>query len=143
MSQSQSQTSTNVQNSFPKKEQAIIMNVVADLKLRDYLLALGHIVEPKNIIFASRISNGRICVYLATVELVDKIVSEHATITVNNVNLDIRRLITPAKRIIISNVCPSIPHEVIENVIQTMGFKIVSPINFLRTGIPTQNFNMF
>lgn len=47
-----------------------------------------------------------------------------------------RRLVTPAKRIILSNVNLCIPHDILETEIQRIGYKLASPMNFLRAGIP-------
>ena len=120
--------------SFPKKEQAIILNINDNLKLSDYVIAVGNIIQAKNILFASRISNNRICIYLSTVELVDTI-TQQTSIKINGLDIGLRRLITPAKRLILSNVCPSIPHDILENEILKLGYTAVSPMSFLRAGI--------
>lgn len=125
---------------FPKKEQAIVLNSVHNLKLADYVQALGTIISPKDIIFVSRIANNRICVYLATTQIVDKVVESHSSIKVGEIDVGLRRLITPAKRLILSNVSPTIPHEILEQSLQSLGLKLVSPITFLRAGIPGDNF---
>lgn len=126
---------------FPKKEQAIIMNVHESLRLSDYVKAIADIIGPKSIIFASRISHNRICIYLTNTELVDNLVTTYKMVQIGELSIQIRRLITPSKRIIISNVCPSIPHEVIERAIKSYRLKLVSPISFLRAGIPGADFN--
>ncbi|EFA10871.1 hypothetical protein TcasGA2_TC001692 [Tribolium castaneum] len=127
--------------SFPDQEQAIVLLAVEGLKLIDYVKAIGGTVQPKNIIFASRIANHRICIYLKEVPLVDKIVSEHSTVLINDTVVSIRRLINPAKRIIISNVCPAVPHSVLENLIQTMGFTLASKMSCLRAGIQDDEYS--
>lgn len=124
--------------SVPTRNQAIIMNVTDEFNLSDYLISLAAIVGPKNITFASRIANNRICIFLASKPLVDKLLQEHDAINVNGVEVGIRRLITPAQRIIISNVCPSIPHEFLEGILKSNGLKLVSPINYLRAGVPNE-----
>lgn len=42
-----------------------------------------------------------------------------------------RRLVSPAKRIILSNVSPSLPHDIIVKEIQNLKFKIVSQMTFI------------
>ena len=76
-------------NQFPKKEQAIVLAANDELKLTDYVLAVGELVQPKNVISASRMSNSRICIYLSDESLVDKIVSENTTIKINNVVISV------------------------------------------------------
>lgn len=118
----------------PKKEQAIVLNVNESLKLEDYVVAIGNLVQPKNILFASRISNNRICIYLSNVKLVDN-VTQQEFIRINGIEIGLRRLITPAKKLILSNVIPSISHETLEQEIVKLGYKTASPMSFLRAGI--------
>ena len=134
-------SSSNSQLQFPKKDQAIILNAINDNKLTDYVVAVGNIVQPKNVLFASRISNNRICIYLKEKSLVDELVSKHPNLTINNQEVGIRRFITPAQRIIISNVCPSIPHDVILSLIKGLGYKPVSPLSYLRAGIQNEDYS--
>ncbi|KAL3267970.1 hypothetical protein HHI36_007106 [Cryptolaemus montrouzieri] len=58
-------------------------------------------------------TNNRVCVYLANKNLVDRFMSDYGEITVNGEILKARKLISPADRIILSNVCPTIPHEIL------------------------------
>lgn len=135
-----SSSSTMDSNLFPSREQAILMNVQENLKLVDYVTCIGKIIGPKEILFASRISNSRICMFLSGKKHVDYIIQYHNKINIDGIDINIRRLITPAKRIIISNVCPSIPHKVLERVIYDMGFKGVSPMSFLRAGLQSNEY---
>lgn len=132
---------TNPQAMFPKKDQAIVMHAIEPYKLSDYVKSLGTLITPKNIIFASRISNNRICIYLSSRQMVDNLLKTHNKIKIEETEITIRRLITPAKRIIISNVCPSIPHDFLETVLINSGLSLVSPISFLRAGIPGDEFS--
>lgn len=76
--------------------------------------------------------------------LVRKIsVLHHEFLITNNPNIDIggtqdsiRRLVTSAKRVTISNVSPSIPHDVIEMNFKHFGLQLASSVSFLRAGIP-------
>lgn len=127
-------------DTFPEREQAIILSVVEDLKLVDYVATVGKIIGPKNVIFASKISNNRVCIYLANTNLVDFIVSNHSITTISNKEVHIRRLVTPAKRVIFSNVSPNIPHYLLEAAIHNLGFQKASPVSFLRASLPTEEF---
>lgn len=134
-------TKANPVFSFPKKDQAIIMNSVDNLKLTDYVVSIGELIQPRNVLFASRMSNRRICIYLSSVQLVDEIVNNHRVLTIQDNCIEIRRLITPARRIIISNVSPCIPHEYIEKTLRNLNLKPVSPITFLRAGITGEQYS--
>lgn len=119
---------------YPKREQAIILNVNENLKLIDYIEAVGNLTQPKDVLFASRISHNRVCIHLSSVKLVDDLINTHETIQIKEYIIGVRRLITPAKRLILSNVTPFIPHDVLEDSIKSLGYKIASPMSFLRVG---------
>jgi len=95
----------------PKRDQALVFNSIDRVPQKDYVLAIGQIVSPKNIIFVSRISNNRFCIFLSNKSTLDALMEKTKSITINNQEIQLRRLINPAKRIIISNVCPSISNQ--------------------------------
>ncbi|CAH2018881.1 unnamed protein product [Acanthoscelides obtectus] len=125
----------------PSKNQAILLTALDGIKIHDYIIAIGSIVGPKNILFASRIANGRMCMYLSNTDSVDKIITEHKSIKVQDHDIEIRRLVTPAQRLVISNVCPSVPNNIIESSLTTMGLKLLSRITYLRVGMPENEYN--
>ncbi|KAG5872678.1 hypothetical protein JTB14_011977 [Gonioctena quinquepunctata] len=127
--------------SFPKKDQAIVMHADDNVKLFDYIKGIGDIVGPKHISFASRISNNRICIYLANPNLVDDLLKSHPSVTINNNVINIRRLVSPTKQIIISNIPPYISHDLAENAIKNLGLQLTSPVSFLRAGIPGDEYS--
>lgn len=120
---------------FPVRDQAIVFPSVEGISKNEYIVAVGNIIQPCNVIFASRISNGRICVYFSNKELVESFMSDHKGIYFNNEFIAARRLISPAKRIILSNVSPHIPNEVILQEIEKCNLKVVSRISFIGAGI--------
>lgn len=126
---------------FPKKDQAVILDSLENVQIKDYAQALGKIVDPSQIRFLSRISNNRVCVYLSSKSVADDIVENKQFITIQNQRLPIRPLINRNKRIIISNVCPIIPHSEIEKRLQEMQITPMSPISFLRAGINENGYN--
>ncbi|KAG5864336.1 hypothetical protein JTB14_013321 [Gonioctena quinquepunctata] len=126
---------------FPKKNQAIVLHAEDNLKLFDYVKAIGDIIGAKHITFASKISNNRICIYLSCPNDVDELLKTNPTVNIENLTLSIRRLISPTKRILISNISPSIPHDLAENAIKSLNLQLASPISFLRAGIPGDEYN--
>uniref|UniRef100_A0A6P7H4I9 Uncharacterized protein LOC114345989 n=1 Tax=Diabrotica virgifera virgifera TaxID=50390 RepID=A0A6P7H4I9_DIAVI len=124
---------------FPRKNQAVVLHAENSLKLYDYVHAIGNIIGAKNICFASRISNNRVCIYLSNSELVEKLINSHPLIQINTFSPNIRRLISPTKRILISNMSPFIPHEVAENVIKSLGLHLASPYLFSKQVSPEMN----
>nr|CAI5855214.1 unnamed protein product [Callosobruchus analis] len=125
----------------PNKDQAIVFNTIEGARLQDYLLQLGPIVSPKNIIFCSRIPNNRICVYLSNKDQVNHFIENHGEFIVNGETIKARRLITPSMRLVISNVCPTIPHACVKDALERIGLKLISPISFLRIGAPLPEYN--
>lgn len=114
------------QGSFPTKEQAIILDAIEKISVHEYTVAIGKIVKPENILYVSRISNSRICLYLSSKELVANLCDNNTQVNIGNTNLSIRPLISKSKRIIISNVCPIIPHSVIETELKRLDINPVS-----------------
>lgn len=118
----------------PKKDQAIVMDAIEGYQVKDYLIAIIKLTESANIRFISRIANNRICVYLSSKQLADELIDKKKVITLGNETILIRPLISRSKRIILSNVCPVIPHEVVEQVIKNLGVKMESTISYIRAG---------
>ena len=51
-------------NSFPTKEQAILIDAIDNTTTKDYVHAVAKVTGSEVIRFASRIPSGRICIYL-------------------------------------------------------------------------------
>ena len=118
----------------PSEEQGIIFQHVEDTKIRDYLMAIyGLIGGPQNIVAASRVSGGRIIIFLASIDIVNRFQSEHGGFQLGNLSIKTKKLKTPAIKVIISNVSPTIPNSVLETYLTTTyGLQLVSPIAVLR-----------
>lgn len=54
---------------FPTKDQAIMLDGIDGITIKEYAIAIGNITTPTDIRFISRISNNRICVHLSTKEI--------------------------------------------------------------------------
>jgi len=118
-----------------RREQAIVFNSIEDIAQLGYVLAVRQIVSQKNIRFVSRISNNRFCIFLASRSLVDSLVDVTKSITINDKEINLRRLINPAKRIVISNVCPSVPNQITRNALKNLNIVPTSPINYLKAEV--------
>lgn len=119
----------------PNREQAIVFNSIDGVPQKDYVIAIGQIVQPKNILFVSRISNNRFCIFLNSKEILESLIAKNPAITINGHEIQLRRLLNPAKRIVISNVCPSIPNATILHALQNLDISPSSQINHLKAGI--------
>lgn len=125
---------------FPERDQAIIFDVIENTQKIDYIIGVGELVGPRNVIFASRVSNNRICIYLVSKNVVESFMSSYKGITLNNTFVEARRLVSPARRVIISNVSPCLPHEVVENELKQLGLKVVSSIRCIGAGINREGY---
>lgn len=105
----------------PNREQAIVFNSIDGVPQKYYIIAIGQIVQPRNILFVSRISNNRFCIFLTNKEILESLLTKTQVININGYEIQIRRLLNPAKRIVISNVCPSIPNHVILHSLNNLG----------------------
>lgn len=88
----------------------------------------------------SRISKDRFCIFLSSVELVDCVVNHPTPIIINGKPIKIRKYFNPDKRIIISNVCPTIPNETIQSELNNIGINPTSQIIHLRAGVKKEGF---
>lgn len=126
---------------FPKKDQAIILDSIDGIALREYLIALSSLIPATSIRFISRISNARICIYLDSKRTADNLVEEKKKVIIQKYILEIKPLITRNKRIVLSNVCPVIPNYVIEQKFKELSINVMSPITFMKVGIADPGFS--
>lgn len=105
---------------LPTKDQAIVLDSMEGLTVQDYTVAIGNIVQPNNVRYISRISHGRVCVYLSTKEIADKL-------TVSRTKLNI--------------VCPIIPSAIIEEELLKINIKPTSQITNIRAAISIPGYS--
>lgn len=120
---------------FPTKDQAVILDSIDGIQLKEYTQALGKLINPTNIRFVSRISKNRVCMYLANKDIADKLTVQKTLIQIGDNKLEIRPLMTKYKRIIMSNVCPIIPHYILGDELNKLSIRLGSSITFLRAGL--------
>lgn len=118
----------------PTAEQAIIFNHIDGSQTKDYMLAIYNLVGgAQNIIAASRVSGGRVIIYLASTEIVNQFQTNYGGFQLGKDFIRTRRLKSPAKKIILSNVSPEIPNSEIEKVlISKLNLSLASPVTLLR-----------
>jgi len=138
--QGKSFAETTANSYTPKMEQAIVMNSVDGIKQIQYIIALNKITDASNIISASRISNNRFCVFLKSQQIANDIINKHSAIYIDSIEIPIRKLINPSKRIILSNVYPAIPNNIIIEALVNLDIKITSPITALKAGFQLDQF---
>lgn len=129
------------QNEFPKRDQGLIIDCVGSLTLTDYTCAVAKVVAKKNILYATRISNNRVCLYLSTKELIEEITTKHKYLQVGDTQFTIRPLTAKHQRVIFSNVPPPISHSVLEDILENVGINRKAPIITLKASLTEDGFN--
>ncbi|KAF2887868.1 hypothetical protein ILUMI_18305 [Ignelater luminosus] len=126
---------------IPKKEEAIIINTIDEIDHKDYVHAIGEIIDPCNIKFVSRIPYNRIGIFLRNQKLVEELCKHNSIIRINNYDVNIFPLLTYALRLIIFNVCPSVSHNFIEKTLVQRGMQLLSPVTFLKEDFNEENYD--
>lgn len=132
---------TTAHQNSPKMNQAIVLPIINDIKQLEYLTAISKFTSPLNIIAASRISNDRFCVFLNSQNTADELVKNHPNIIINDNTIPIRKLINPSKKIILSNVYPIIPDQVIFKALHEIKIRTTSQITHLKSNLSTDQFS--
>lgn len=118
----------------PTKDQGIILNSLDGIKIESYIECIAALVEPENIIFASRLSHDRISMYLKTKEIAQQLTDTYNTVIIDDKEIELRPLITKAKKYFLSNVPPIIPNSHLHEEIEKQNIKITSPIQYTKVG---------
>lgn len=124
----------NATKSTPTKNHILILKKDENLKLIDYINQVGTIIGLENITEAYNMSHNRVAIILKKPELIDCIITKYTNITINNIDIPIRRFITPEKKLIFT-VPAYIPDTPLNQFLEKYNLKIVSPI----THIPINN----
>ena len=136
-----SQSYARMVKSYPSKKQAIVLQYLEELPLIDYIVTVGRLVGPQKVLSASKISKNRICIYLDSEETVAKLLDKNKTVTINNNTVEIKRLIAPSRRLIISNVHPCIPSSILLEELRKNNMKPTSSIHELHIGLSSNTIS--
>lgn len=131
---------SNPKETFPKKDQAIIIPSMPEITTEEYIKEVSKYTNPKNIIYAQKITNNRMCLFLKSKEKVEELLTETSQIVIRDHTLPIRKLINPATRVIITGGSPIIPHLQIEKALIGKDIQLVTGVTFLRTAIQDPEF---
>lgn len=117
----------------PKREYGIIITTVEGLTNDDYLDGVETLISLDNVRAISKLSSGRVCIYVNSRSLVDEL--KNKKVSVKNQLLELKPYISDNKRVVISNVHPFIPDEIIIDALKIHDIKILSHITPLRAGL--------
>lgn len=130
----------NAARKYPTNEYGIIMDDTTGTLTDDCIYALESYTNIEKLDSYSKLSNGRIMVFFTDKITAETLTKSHKYITVNNKQINIRPIISPHKRLVISNPPPTIPHEIIINKLKELGIKPTSEMIFLRAGLKKPGF---
>lgn len=122
------------QETLMTKEQGILIDTIGNFTVREYTLALGKQIGPQNIRAVSRISQGRVCFFLNSKDTVDQLIEKEVKLTIEDQVIPIRPYTSRAKRIIISNVSPIIPTQILLEEFEKLKITLTSQITYLKAG---------
>lgn len=126
----------------PKRDQGLILDCVGqNLTITDYTCAIGDLVGANNIISTAKITNNRICIYVANKNLVVEITDKYQTITINDQIVPVRPLISRLKKVVFSNVPTDIPNCIIENILDQLQVQRCAPITSLKATINKEGYS--
>jgi hypothetical protein len=125
---------------LPKMNQVIVFNSINNIKQIEYVIAISKIIPAENIQFVSRISNNRFYIFFNSQAIMENLLRTHPSVHVNDTEIPIRRLINASKRIILSNVYPTIPNHLILNALHEIGIKTTFHISNMKVGFATEQF---
>ncbi|XKL66350.1 hypothetical protein PGB90_009770 [Kerria lacca] len=128
-------------SSIPSKRQAILLPSIENITIIEYAIYIGRLIGPDKIISASKIAKKRVCVYLSSEKVADDFVKNFKTITINNQILPVRKLISPSKKLILSNIHTCIPNSVILDALQRNQSKPTSSIFELHISVASYKFD--
>lgn len=111
-------------NYVPSRKNAIVIENTSEISQDKCLRAVADTIGGKNIHYCTRLSGGRICLYLTDESYVDKLCTE-AGIVVDQIFLPCRRYISHATKVVISNCPPELSDEKLKLFLEPYG-KVVS-----------------
>lgn len=118
-------------NSYtPSRQNAIVLDSTQGVTQDQCLRAVADQIGGKNIHYVTRLSGGRICLYLTDSNCVDKAI-DGGGIVVQGQFIPARRYVSQAKKVVISNCPPELTDDDLKAILQPFG-KIVSPPTRLR-----------
>uniref|UniRef100_A0ABD2W5S1 CCHC-type domain-containing protein n=1 Tax=Trichogramma kaykai TaxID=54128 RepID=A0ABD2W5S1_9HYME len=123
---------------YPTREEAILMDSVNGVTIHSYTVAIGSIVQPKNVRFVSRISLNRVCIYFTDKSFVQNLAGN--TVIVEGHKITVRPLVFQATRMLISNVPPYMNSEKLISVLKSLQVDPASNVTFVRSGTKTPGY---
>ncbi|CAG7723020.1 unnamed protein product [Allacma fusca] len=125
------------QEIFPTKDQAIIFQHIPGTNATYYAEKMSAKIGVENILHCGVISEQRVRMYLKSADLAKQFLETDGTLEIDRKIIRARPYMTKNKKIIISNVPPHVPHDVILNVITAHGAVPATKMNFLHLTMQT------
>lgn len=126
---------------YPGMDLGVVIEAKEELTIADYAVAMGKLIGNQNLTHISHVSKQRVCIYLKTKEVLEKFLEDHQTVRVKKHVLKVKPYVSTPKRVVISNVNPSIPNDVIVNKLKEVGLNVsATKISNIKAGIKEPGF---
>lgn len=118
----------------PGRDHAISIDPLAGVPKDEYAYSVGRLIGPQNVLSVNR-SSGKVIIFVSSTELVDKLTDKDTELSIGDQILKVKPLVPKTKRVIISDVCLSLPNSEIETKFRELGFSTKSLVTTLRAGL--------
>ena len=120
------------------RENGVAFQAANNVSVQTYVEACADQIPPEDISSASRISNGRVAIYLKTVEAVINAVQQG--LSFDNSFVELSPLLKPTTRLTLSNVYPEIPNSILKSHLSSF-CKVVSQIQPIPLGFKNKKLS--
>ena len=114
----------------------MLFQAIEGASLEHHVEAVSKEIPPSCIKYASRISNGRICLYLDNEEEINKLIA--TGFSLNGFFVEVRRLETTSRKVVLSNVSPELPDSVLMESLSPLG-KVTSKLMPMAASLRSPN----
>lgn len=118
---------------FPSRKLSVILENAKECNQDDILRAVADVVGAKNILYASKLSGARFCLYLSSESAVTTICARTG-VYVNNSFLKCRKYVSDATQLLISNCPPEMSDDTLLDLLKPYGEAVSKP---KRLGVST------
>ncbi|KAK3913019.1 Transposon TX1 uncharacterized 82 kDa protein [Frankliniella fusca] len=121
------------QESVPSRKLSVILENTKECNQDDILRAVADVVGGNNILYASKLSGGRFCLYLSSESAVTTICARGG-VNVNNSFLKCRKYVSDATKLLLSNCPPEMSDDTLLELLKPYGKAVSKPT---RLGVST------
>lgn len=130
------------QETFPTVDQGVLISAIQGTRMREYMFAVEKATGIGSVLAAHRIQGNRIAMYVSTTDLVDILTGSDTGISIGNNRLHIIPEKARTKKIILSNISPTIPHQAIEEALRNLNIDIASRVTTMYLNLNREGYGV-